>query len=146
MFMKVTKLKERPTIDADWDKHPWRGVQPALIENHMGDRPEHFPRTQVKIAYDQQAIYVIFRVEDRYVRAVAADCQRSVYKDSCVEFFFAPDVNSPDKYFNLETNCGGTILFQFHRASGDEHIEASAAGSKSQLQCPGLSTPRSPTR
>jgi hypothetical protein len=123
MLIKVAKLDEYPTIDPDWDKHPWRGVQPALIGNYMGDRPEHFPRTQVKIAYNDRAIYVIFRVEDQYVRALAADNQDDVYKDSCVEFFFAPNADSPGDYFNLEANCGGTILFEFHKASGDEHME-----------------------
>ena len=62
-------------------------------------------------AYDNLAIYVIFRVEDKYVKAVHSNHQDPVYTDSCVEFFFSPDDNSNEGYFNLEMNCGGTMLF-----------------------------------
>ena len=39
----------------------------------MGEYPLHFPDTRVKLAYDDQAIYLMFRVQDRYVRAQAQD-------------------------------------------------------------------------
>ena len=123
MLIKAAWLAEPPVIDANWDKSSWRGVQAASIGNYMGDKPEHLPPTQVKIAYDERVLYVIFRVEDRYVRAVATGHQDSVYKDSCVEFFFAPGDDAPGDYFNLEVNCGGTMLFQFHQPARDEHIE-----------------------
>ena len=123
MIIKVMELDQPPEIDANWDKPLWRGVLPAMVGNYMGDKPQFFPLAQVKIAHDDQALYVIFHVDDKYVRAIAADHQDSVYKDSCVEFFFAPDAEAPGDYFNLEVNCGGTMLFQFHRPSRDEHIE-----------------------
>ena len=69
----------------------------------------------MKIAYDSQAIYVIFRVEDRYVLAVAGKSQDPVFLDSCVEFFFTPDNDISKGYFNLEMNCGGTLLFKYRR-------------------------------
>ena len=75
----------------------------------MGDKPEHFPKTQAKVVYDDQAIYVIFKVEDQYVRAVITKNQGPVCTDSAVEFFFSPD--GDPGYFNLEMNCGGTMLF-----------------------------------
>jgi len=101
------------TIDADWNKPAWRNVQPLELTHAMGDRPQHFPRTQAKLLYDDQAIYVIFRVEDRYVRAVAQAHQDNVFADSCVEFFFAPAAGIGTGYFNLEMNCGGTMLFHY---------------------------------
>nr|WP_319393293.1 carbohydrate-binding family 9-like protein [uncultured Desulfobacter sp.] len=39
--------------------------------------------------------------------------QDEVYKDSCVEFFFTPGINPDIGDFNLEMNCGGTMLFHF---------------------------------
>ena len=87
---KVQKLSEQPVINAVWDKMPWSGIEPIQIKQFMGDKPEHFPFTQAKVAYDNTAIYVIFRVEDRYVKAVAGKNQGPVYLDSCVEFFFSP--------------------------------------------------------
>ncbi|MFC1585281.1 carbohydrate-binding family 9-like protein [Fibrobacterota bacterium] len=119
MSLKVTKLAEAPLINASWDKPPWQEIQPELIGNYMGTKPDHFPETLVKIAYDEETLYLIFRVEDRYVRAVTAHHQGDVYKDSCVEFFFAPGTDVDKGYFNLEMNCAGTMCFHFQKAPYD---------------------------
>ncbi len=107
----VTRVHAKPDINAVWDKAPWAGIQALEIKNHMGNKPEHFPFTQAKIAYDVHSIYVIFRVEDKYVKAVNNTNQEPVYQDSCVEFFFSPEDDTQAGYFNLEMNCGGTMLF-----------------------------------
>lgn len=113
MLCRATKQAPFPMADSCWDHFPWKGVPPELIQNYMGDKPDHFPKTAVKITYDQTAVNLMFRVQDRYVRATAASHQDSVYKDSCVEFFFAPGYDVTNGYFNLEINCGGTMLFHF---------------------------------
>ena len=77
----------------------------------------------MKIAYDDAALYLIFRVEDQYVRAVTNKYQGSVCSDSCVEFFFTPGADVSQGYFNLEMNCGGTSLFCFQRAQGTDVVE-----------------------
>jgi len=102
---------------------PWKAIPSELIRNYMGERPGHFPKTEVKIAYDDMAIYVMFRVEDRYVQAAAAKHQDPVCGDSCVEFFFTPGSDVSRGYFNLEMNCGGTMLFHFHPGSKSGRIE-----------------------
>ena len=66
---------------------------------------------------------MIFRVEDRYVRAVTTDYQGPVCTDSCVEFFFSPSPDVSHGYFNVEMNCGGTVLFYFQRAPGKDVIQ-----------------------
>ncbi|MEN8229504.1 MAG: carbohydrate-binding family 9-like protein [Bacteroidota bacterium] len=121
---KVHKTKVRPEINAVWDKIPWNKIKPLQIQNHMGERPEHFPFTQAKITYDDSAVYVIFRVEDRYVKAVTKKNQGPVFTDSCVEFFFSPDDSTRSGYFNLEMNCGGTMLFhhQSEPRTNQNHI------------------------
>ncbi len=108
---KVQKISMQPEINAVWDKMPWSRIEPIQIKQFMGDKPEHFPFTQAKVAYDNTAIYVIFRVEDKYVKAVAGKNQGPVYLDSCVEFFFSPEDGIKEGYFNLEMNCGGNMLF-----------------------------------
>lgn len=108
--------------DADCNSSTWSRIQPELLQNYMGNRPDHFPKTEVKIAYNEISIYVIFRVEDRYVRAVAREHQGNVWEDSCVEFFFTPDSDLSKGYFNLEMNCGGTMLFHFQPGSGKKRI------------------------
>jgi hypothetical protein len=113
---QVHRLKGTPTLDARWDKPQWRSVKAIEIKNPMGGAPEHFPRVRAKLLYDDVYIYVIFRVEDRYVRAVAKQHQGEVWKDSCVEFFFTPGEDVSLGYLNLEVNCGGTALFHFQKA------------------------------
>lgn len=123
---QVSRLQERPEINAVWDKAPWSGIESLQLTHYMGEKPEHIPFVEAKIAYDNLAIYVIFRVEDRYVKAVHNNHQDPVYTDSCVEFFFSPKENSDEGYFNLEMNCGGTMLFhhQTEPRTNQVHIAA----------------------
>ena len=113
MRYQVTRVSEPIKIDANWDKPAWRAIPPLEVARHMGNKPEHIPAVQAKLAYDAENVYVIFRVKDRYVRAVAPQHQGMVCRDSCVEFFFAPGLDVTKGYFNLEMNCGGTMLLHF---------------------------------
>lgn len=125
---EVAKVDRPITIDANWDKPVWQGISPLQIKNYMGEKPEHFPEVQAKLAYDDEAIYVIFKVNDRYVKAVAQKNQDGVFKDSCVEFFFSPETDSKKGYFNLEMNCGGKMLFhhQMKPRTDSRHISPEA--------------------
>ncbi|MCY2924024.1 MAG: carbohydrate-binding family 9-like protein [Planctomycetota bacterium] len=109
---RVVRMKDNPTIDADWDKAAWKDVQPLTEEYYMGKEPAHQPKTQAKVAYDDEYLYVIWRVEDNFVRAVATKNMGRVWCDSAVEFFFTPCAE-PRKngYYNLETNCIGRMMF-----------------------------------
>lgn len=115
MTYRVTRVERTSTVDADWDGEFWRDVKPLELRHFMGERPEHFPRVQAKLVYDEHAVHVIFHVDDRYVRAVAENHQDAVYRDSCVEFFFTPGEDVSNGYFNLEMNCGGTMLLHYQR-------------------------------
>ncbi|WP_211372091.1 carbohydrate-binding family 9-like protein [Flagellimonas olearia] len=110
---EVAKREVPIEIDGDWSKDAWRDVQPLQLENHMGEYPEHMPKVQVKVMYDEEAIYVIYKVDDQYVRCVLEEYQDPVSQDSTVEFFFTPGQDIQKGYFNLEMNCGGTGLFKF---------------------------------
>ncbi len=102
-------------IDAVWDKPFWQGVDPATIGlSHWPTQTDHEPTTEVKLQYDAGNLYVIFRVQDRFVRAAATQIHGDVWLDSCVEFFFAPNAGHGTSYFNLEINCCGVPLMQTH--------------------------------
>lgn len=107
----VQRLVRDVQIDARWDKHPWIEISPLLLDHYMGGQPDHFPDVRAKLAYDDDALYVIFQVEDSYVCARKGSYQEQVCEDSCVEFFFTPGGDISYGYFNLEVNCGGTALF-----------------------------------
>ena len=119
---QVHRLTQPMAIDADWQKLQWRKAESLDIRLFMGKKPEHLPRTQAKLLYDDRNIYVIFRAEDRYVRAVATEYHGRVWQDSCVEFFLAPGTDITQGYFNIETNCIGTILCE-HRTAFDKNAK-----------------------
>lgn len=110
----IVKSVDQPiTVDGDWEKPVWKEVEPASIALHMGADPKFKPKTQVKLRYDKDNIYGIFKVEDRYVKCLVQEVNGNVSGDSCVEFFFAPDTTAPLKYFNLEMNCSGVPLLHY---------------------------------
>lgn len=107
---KVVKLKEPIKMDANWNKPQWKKIEAINIDKYMGKIPGFRPEVQAKMMYDDDNVYVIFRVKDRFVRSVVQEYNGNVSGDSCVEFFFSPDASIPLKYFNLEVNAGGTPL------------------------------------
>ena len=115
---KVTRLSEPIEIDGNWDKESWQDIPALDIEKHMGEEPDFKPEVQAKVAYDREAIYVIFQVDDRYVKCSVDEYQGPVSRDSCVEFFFTPGTDLSKGYFNLEVNCGGTALFAYQKERG----------------------------
>jgi hypothetical protein len=102
---------EGPVSPSDkWNMSEWRKVRAIKIANHMGVLPPFVPTTEVKMLYDDANIYLLFKVEDRFVQVLATEINGPVWRDSAVEFFFAPNPAAPADYFNLEINAGGTPL------------------------------------
>jgi hypothetical protein len=114
----IKRLQNTPEINCDWNKEIWKKTRPITLENFMGERPDHFPVTKAKVSYDEDYIYVIFRVWDQYVKAVAKKTQGRVWEDSCVEFFFSPGPDVDRGYFNFEANCKGVFLFKYSYDNG----------------------------
>ncbi len=110
---EVSRLNQPIKIDAHWVKPQWQNIQEIELRNHMGEMPKFRPTAKVKMMYDDENLFIIFHVQDKYVRCLINEIDGPVYKDACVEFFFAPDNNWPERYFNLEINCGGTPLFHY---------------------------------
>jgi hypothetical protein len=68
------------------------------------------PKVQFSIAYNANALYVKYYVQEHCIRAVNNSSNAPVYEDSCVEFFIAFD---EEGYYNFEFNCIGTCLAAF---------------------------------
>lgn len=120
--VKVKHLKNMAISVLDFHAPPWNGLETHTLHHAMGEPPLYRPMTQFKIGYGGHAVFLIFKVMDAYVRAVAERYQDPVFKDSCVEFFFSPAPGVAEGYFNLEVNCCGVALFEFHPGKGKEAI------------------------
>ncbi len=105
---KIKKIETTTLSGGEWNGSLWGNISPLAINIFQPESSDHRPVVQAKLAYDNNNIYGIFKVDDQYVRCTSTEFQTSVCRDSCVEFFFKP---LPDKgYFNFEFNCGGNIL------------------------------------
>ncbi|GAK58342.1 hypothetical protein U27_05316 [Candidatus Vecturithrix granuli] len=107
----IHKTEAKPSFAGEWDSPIWRQAETLQVEHFHPQSSNHHPQTQAKVLYDDNNLYVLFRVDDQYVRAVHTGYQELVCQDSCVEFFVQPD---PHKgYLNFEINCIGTMLLYY---------------------------------
>jgi len=109
---QVKQAKVRTHLDGKFDGPYWKENNTLLLDGYIFDKPTHFPRTEVKSAYNEYALNIIFQVKDQYILATQEYYQKPVCQDSCVEFFFVPSTDYSVGYFNLEMNCGGVFLFR----------------------------------
>lgn len=86
-------------------KRLWRKM--TGVEERERQDP-YCPQVDLKLLYDDQNIYGLFRVKDQYVRAVASKRGDQACYDSCVEFFIRPANNV--RYYNFEITAGGFML------------------------------------
>lgn len=95
---------------------------PAEIRVDKVNWPDSFPYAPVTKAFlwhDGHTFHIRYEVIEDSIAAKATADNGEVWKDSCVEFFFAPDSNG---YYNLESNCTGKILMS-HRAGRAQNVE-----------------------
>lgn len=109
----IHRAKEPPAFEGGWFEGAWADIQPLRVDCFHPASSKHRPKTEAKLLYDAEHLYVFFRVRDHYVRAVAEGLQGPVWKDSCAEAFLRPRADAG--YFNFEMNCGGTLLLYYIR-------------------------------
>ena len=115
----VLRARATPELDGAWDGPAWAAVPVVEVDHFHAEGQDHCPRTQAKMVHDDAGVYVIFQVQDQYVRCVETKRQGPVCRDSCVEFFVEP---VPGRgYFNFEINCGGTLLLHYNAQPAGVH-------------------------
>ena len=108
----IRRADTPPVLGAAWDSGGWEKAETAEVSLFHPEGSDHKPHVRVKVLYDSVHLYVSFRVQDAFVRAVRKHHQEMVCKDSCVEFFVRPKENLG--YFNFEMNCAGVLLVHHH--------------------------------
>jgi hypothetical protein len=107
----ILRTRSRPELRGLWSGRSWGEVPVLEVSHFHPSSTEHRPRTQARLQFDRSFLYVHFRVQDRYVRAVSRRFQDPVWKDSCVELFVRP--RQDRGYFNFEMSCGGVLLLYY---------------------------------
>ena len=92
-------------------------LQPQPIACVNWAEYDYAPQVSVRVAHSDEALAIMFEVEEEHLLAANTEDNGSVWEDSCVEFF----VKNPngEGYFNFEMNCIGTLLAAFRRARND---------------------------
>ena len=104
----VRAARPRPRLEDGWDDPAWAAAEPLEIAHFRPEGSDHRPRTRARLAWDDEGLCGLFRVEDRHVRSVHTRFGDPVYQDSCVEVFLQP---KPGRgYLNFEMNAGGALL------------------------------------
>jgi hypothetical protein len=98
-------------MDGRWSGAAWGAVPALRIDRFHPRSSEHRPIVEAKLLHDDEALYALFRVEDRFVRCVHTEYESDTYKDSCVELFLQPQ--GREGYFALEVNCGGAFSLRY---------------------------------
>src|SRR5688572_12819306 len=102
---EVQRATTTPELRGEWDGKAWGKVPVADLDQFRTEGSSHKPRTQAKIVYDDQNLYVFWLVHDRYIRCERSEYNSATHRDSCVEFFFQPH-GPGTPHFALEINCG----------------------------------------
>jgi len=94
-----------PPLVGDRASRPWAEADVAWIDQYPWYREGRRQATEVRVLYDEEAIYLQFICEDRNIYSHVTQVNGPVCKDSCVEFFASTDPMNGAGYFNFEVNC-----------------------------------------
>lgn len=115
---EVKRAAGTPAPEDKWNSAMWRRAHTLKVRHFMTEEKNQMkesgyrPDARARVLYNDEGLYVHFRVRDRYVRCIETEYHGKVWEDAAVEFFVQP---KPDRgYFNFEINCGGTMLLSYH--------------------------------
>ncbi len=98
------------TIDAKLDEPAWReapSVGAFQFNWHTDGEKE---QTIVKMLWDDENLYLAYRVLDKHISAYETRRHGPVSKDDCVELFLSPNPAKVTNYYTFEINAIGTML------------------------------------
>ena len=107
----VRTVKGSQLMTGGADAARWADADVAQVACFREESSDHRPETTVRLMHSTDGIHGLFRVKDRFVRAVQTEYMSSVCGDSCVEWFVRPRADCG--YFNFEFNCGGALLCSY---------------------------------
>ncbi|MEG1254990.1 carbohydrate-binding family 9-like protein [Clostridium sp.] len=95
-----------------YNSHIWDKIEGTTIDKFPWDKTGYKPCTVVKMFYTDDALHIRFLSQDAVVRVNSTKFNDNVYEDSAVEFFFKPEPENDERYFNFEMNAAGVLLLQ----------------------------------
>lgn len=90
---------------------PAQACHKAVASHNWATEYPYAPEVSASLWHDGNRLYISYDVKEDDIAALASKDNNWVHTDSCVEFFVAFD---NDGYYNIESNCIGTVLMS-HR-------------------------------
>ncbi|MGZ3458330.1 MAG: carbohydrate-binding family 9-like protein [Archangium sp.] len=104
----VHRAARAPVIDGELDDAVWKDATPVVLHNSFDGRPASL-RTEARLAYDDQNLYVAFDVEDPDVWGTLHERDSSIYEQEVVEIFL--DANADGRTYNELEVSPHNVLF-----------------------------------
>ncbi len=116
---RVFKTRKRVGIGGKWES-PDRIHADSLSIAHFCADSASTPQSDLKMLYDDENLYGVFRVHDAYVLCRETEYQSDVTRDASVSAYFQP---KPDRgYLALDINCCGTLRAHYiEEPAGDRN-------------------------
>jgi hypothetical protein len=93
----VRRAAKAPVIDGELDDMVWKDAAPVVLRGSFDGRQPSL-RTEARLAYDDQGLYVAFDVEDPDVWGTLRERDAPIYEQEVVEIFL--DANADGRTYN----------------------------------------------
>lgn len=87
----------------------WKFAPEIIVANYLWNF-DYTPKMVANILFDNKAIYIRMQAFEPYITVKYQNFNENVFKDSCMEFFFQPLIETDGRYFNFEINPIGVPL------------------------------------
>ncbi|HSS20473.1 MAG TPA: carbohydrate-binding family 9-like protein [Pyrinomonadaceae bacterium] len=104
---EVSRTATPVKVDGKLDETVWTKVLPLNLRNNIDGSPG--AKTEAKILYDADFLYVSFRSSDKNIWATLKKRDEHLWDEEVVELFVQADSNQTS-YIELEVNPLGTML------------------------------------
>ena len=138
----VLRTSEEIVVDGkdneeDWNKAPWT---PLFTDIETGAEIDSKRRTQCKMLWDDEFLYLFARLEEPNLWASLTEHDSPVFQDNAFEMFIDPD-GSNFNYFEFQINAKGTVWDLFlpkpYRNGGNNLTSWDMKGLKKAIQLDG---------
>ncbi|SFG71926.1 Carbohydrate-binding family 9 [Halopelagius inordinatus] len=119
---RVVRVDETVPLDGVVEGTPWEAAEAVEIDEFPWGPSDAERSAVVRSLYDEDALYLQYRVEEDRVRAETSELNGPVWEDSCVELFATLEPGRRPHYVNFEVNCVGAFRLGFGPDRDDREL------------------------
>lgn len=106
----IQRASSKVRIDGKLDDAAWKQAKPMGGWHFTWHESGEKEPTESKMLWDDEYLYVAYRMSDNQISAYEKRRHGPVSKDDCIEIFLAPNPANVRNYYTFEINAIGTML------------------------------------